>query len=62
MTAGIFIYGVVVFAIVSLALGLIGWGIVHEWRDRTRLDQAREVFGEPAASLETSQGSEAAAQ
>jgi hypothetical protein len=54
MSVGIFIYGVVVFALVCLALGLIGWGIVHERRDRTSYEQAREVFGEPAAVLESS--------
>jgi hypothetical protein len=57
MSAGIFVYGIVVFTIACVALGLIGWGIVTERRDRTRLDQARKVFGEPAASLETSRDS-----
>jgi hypothetical protein len=54
MTALIFIYGVVVFGIVSFALGLIAWGIVNERRDRTRLEQGREVYGEPAASMQVS--------
>jgi hypothetical protein len=49
----IFIYGTMVFGVVSLAIGLIAWGIVNERRDRTRLQQGREVFGEPAASMET---------
>lgn len=54
MTLAIFIYGTVVFAIVSIALGLIVWGIVNERRDRTRFEQAREVFGEPTAGLQAS--------
>ena len=49
----IFVYGTMVFAIVSAAIGLIGWGIVNERRDRTRFQQGREVFGESAASMET---------
>jgi hypothetical protein len=49
----IFIYGTMVFGIVSLAIGLIAWGIVNEQRDRTRFHQAREVFGDRAASMET---------
>jgi hypothetical protein len=48
----IFIYGTMVFGIVSLAIGLIAWGIVNERRDRTRFQQGREVFGEPSASME----------
>ena len=54
MTVLIFIYGTVVFGIVSFALGLIAWGIVNERRDRTRLEQGREVYGEPAASMQVS--------
>ena len=46
MTLVIFIYGTVVFGIVSLALSLIAWGIVNERRDRIRFEQGREVFGE----------------
>jgi membrane protein implicated in regulation of membrane protease activity len=49
----IFLYGTMVFAIVSLAIGLISWGIVNERRDRTRFRQGREVFGERAAAAET---------
>jgi len=49
----IFIYGTMVFAIVSLAIGLITWGIVNERRDRSRFQQGREVFGDRAASIET---------
>ena len=52
MTALIFIYGAVVFGIVSFALGLIAWGIVNERRDRPCLEQGREVYGEPAASMQ----------
>jgi hypothetical protein len=46
---GIFIYGVVVFALVCGALGLLTWGIVNERRDRVNVEQGREVFGETAA-------------
>jgi membrane protein implicated in regulation of membrane protease activity len=49
----IFLYGTMVFAIVSLAIGLISWGIVNERRDRTQFQQGREVFGERAAVAET---------
>lgn len=42
---GIFIYGCVVFGIVSAAVGLIVWGIGAERHDREAL--AREVAGEP---------------
>jgi hypothetical protein len=49
----IFIYGTMVFGIVSLAIGLVAWGIVNERRDRTRFHQGREVFGDRAASMET---------
>ena len=52
MALGIFIYGVVVFGIVSAALGLLSWGIVKENRDRSRFDQGSEVFGVPGARLE----------
>jgi hypothetical protein len=51
---GIFLYGVFVFALVSAALGLLGWGIVNERRDRTQFEQGRQVFGDQAASLEVS--------
>ena len=54
MTLVIFIYGTVVFGIVSLALSLIAWGIVNERRDRIRFEQGREVFGEPTASMHAS--------
>lgn len=54
MSLAIFIYGTVVFGIVSAALGLIGWGIVVEQRDRTRYEQGREIFGEPTAAMQTS--------
>jgi hypothetical protein len=49
----IFIYGTMVFGIVSLAIGLIAWGIVNERRDRTRFHLGRGVFGDRAASMET---------
>jgi hypothetical protein len=46
---GIFLYGVVVFALVCGALGLLAWGIVNERRDRTQFEQGRRVFGDEAA-------------
>jgi hypothetical protein len=46
---GIFVYGVVVFALVCGALGLLAWGILNERRDRTRFDQGKKVFGPVAA-------------
>jgi hypothetical protein len=46
---GIFLYGVVVFGLVCVALGLLAWGIVNERRDRTLFEQSREVFGDAAA-------------
>ena len=46
---GIFLYGIVVFGLVCVALGLLAWGIVNERRDRTRFEQGREVFGALAA-------------
>jgi hypothetical protein len=46
---GIFLYGVVVFALVCAALGLLAWGIVNERRDRTRFEQGQQVFGATAA-------------
>jgi len=58
---GIFIYGTVVFVLVCTALGLLGWGIVNERRDRTRFEQGREVFGETAA-LKVSRESEGSAR
>ena len=58
MSVGIFIYGTVVFAIVCAALALICWGIVNERRDRTSLEQGREVFGAPGAQLEASANDE----
>jgi hypothetical protein len=54
MTLAIFFYGVVVVGIVSLAMGLLVWGIVNERRDRIRFEQAREVFGEPTALMQAS--------
>ena len=53
MTAGIFVFGTLVFALVAIALGLIAWGILNERRDRTSFEQAREVLGDRAAALET---------
>ncbi|HMA26525.1 MAG: hypothetical protein ACM33U_02715 [Solirubrobacterales bacterium] len=53
MTLFIFLYGIAVFGIVSLALGLLAWGIVNERRDRTRPEQAREVFGEAAVVIDS---------
>jgi hypothetical protein len=58
---GIFIYGTFVFALVCTALGVLGWGIVNERRDRTRFEQGREVFGD-AAALEVSRGAEGTAR
>jgi hypothetical protein len=46
---GIFLYGVVVAALVLTALGLIAWGIVSERRDRLHPDHGREPFGSRAA-------------
>jgi len=46
---GIFLYGVFVFVLVSAALGLLGWGIINERRDRTQYEQGRQVFGDEAA-------------
>ena len=54
MTLVIFIYGTVVFGIVSVALSLIAWGIVNERRDRIRFEQGRHVFGEASASMHAS--------
>ena len=56
---GIFLYGVFVLALVSAALGLLGWGIVNERRDRTQFEQGRRVFGDQAA-LEVSSEPEGA--
>ncbi len=38
MNAGIFIYGILVFAIVASACAMIAWGIVAERRDRGKLE------------------------
>jgi hypothetical protein len=46
---GIFLYGAFVFVLVCAAVGLLGWGIVNERRDRTRFEQGRQVFGPTAA-------------
>ncbi len=46
---GIFLYGIAVFALVCMALGLLVWGIVNERRDRLRPEQGEEVFGAIAA-------------
>ena len=43
---GVFIYGCFVFAIVLTAVGLIGWGIRAERRDRQML--GAELAAEPA--------------
>jgi hypothetical protein len=56
---GIFLYGVFVVALVSAALGLLGWGIVNEHRDRMQFEQGRQVFGDQAA-LEVSSEPEGA--
>jgi hypothetical protein len=56
---GIFLYGVFVVALVSAALGLLGWGIVNERRDRMQFEQGRQVFGDQAA-LEVSSEPEGA--
>jgi hypothetical protein len=58
---GIFLYGVVVFALVCGALGLLAWGIVNERRDRTQFEQGRRVFGDEAA-LEVSREPEGASR
>jgi hypothetical protein len=47
---GIFLYGLVVAALVAGALGLLAWGIVAERRDRRHPEQGSEVFGAPAAA------------
>jgi hypothetical protein len=57
-TLAIFLYGLVVTGLVAAALGLILWGIVAERRDRRRPEQARDVFGRPAAALLTGEGGE----
>ena len=62
MSVAIFIYGTVVFAIVSAALGLIAWGITNERRDRMRFEQGREVFGDSAATLEAAKDRKAPAR
>ncbi len=54
MNVAIFVYGSVVFGIVSLAMSLLVWGIVNERRDRTRFEQGREVFGEATALMQAS--------
>jgi hypothetical protein len=46
---GIFLYGIVVSALVATALALLAWGVVVERRDRRRPEQGREVFGARAA-------------
>ena len=61
MSVGIFLYGTAVFALVCTALGLIAWGIVNERRDRVRFEQGRNVFGEPAAALESAASQDAQA-
>ena len=47
---GIFVFGVIVFAFVAGACGLILWGIITERRDREQLERdqarAREVAEE----------------
>lgn len=47
---GIFLYGLVVAALVASALGLLAWGIVAERRDRRHPEQGSEVFGAPEAA------------
>ena len=46
---GNFVYGVVVFGLVCLALGLLAWGIVNERRDRRSPEQGSRVYGSAAA-------------
>lgn len=41
----IFLYGLVVFAIVGAACGLIGWGVVAERRDHLEKDATAEAAG-----------------
>ncbi len=41
----IFVYGLVVFTIVSAACWMIVWGIVAERRDRERLETERSAEG-----------------
>jgi hypothetical protein len=62
MNLAIFIYGTCVFALVSMALGLLAWGIVAERRDRTRFERGRKVYGDPGAALEASAKPEVAAR
>ncbi len=49
----IFIYGIVVFAIVAGACSLIGYGIVTERRDRLQLDAEAEAAGAGAVEVAT---------
>ena len=55
-------YGIVVFALVATSLGLLAWGIVAESRDRTRLEQGREVYGDRAARAVVGERSEPVGQ
>ncbi len=48
-TLAIFLFGVVVTALVVAALALLAWGIVNERRDRQVPEKSREVFGARAA-------------
>jgi hypothetical protein len=48
-SVGIFLYGIVVFALVATSLGLLAWGIVAEGRDRSTYEHGREVYGDQAA-------------
>jgi hypothetical protein len=49
-TLAIFLYGLVVTALVVAALALVAWGIATERRDRKDPRERRKVFGEPAAA------------
>lgn len=49
----IFLFGLVVFAIVATACGLIGWGIITEQRDRMRTDAEADAAGAHEVSTAT---------
>ena len=56
----LFVYGTFIFGLVAVALGLLAWGIVNERRDRLDPERARQVFGEPGASVESARHREEA--
>jgi hypothetical protein len=54
--AGIFIFGVVVFAVVATACGLIVYGIVAERRERRSLEAKQDQLLEGEAVITSDQG------